>query len=135
MKLLGVNIGSDWEFNEYMLNICSKANRKPIVSGMFKYLAFEKKKIFLRTYFESQCKYYPLVWLFHVRQIKNRINFLHERAYRMIYNDSTSSFVSLSERDNSFSVHDCNIQLLVMKMYEVAYGLASRATSVLLLRK
>ena len=61
VKLLGVNIGSDWEFNEHMLNICSKANRKPIVSGIFKYLTFEKKKIFLRTYFESQCKYYPLV--------------------------------------------------------------------------
>ena len=52
----------------------------------------------------------------------------------MIYDDSASSCVSLLERDNSFSVHDYNIQQLAMEMHEVAPGLASKATSVLSLQ-
>ena len=72
--------------------------------------------------------------MFHGRQINNRINFLHERALRMIYDDKTSSFLSLLESDNSFSVHDCNIQRLAMETYKVAHGLASQATSVLFLQ-
>ena len=55
--------------------------------------------------------------MYHGRQINNRINCLHERALTMIYDDSTSSFVSRLERDNSFSVHDCNIQQLAMEMF------------------
>ena len=39
--------------------------------------------------------------------------------------------MSLLERDNSFSVHDYKIQQLAMEMYKVAYGLVSKATSVL----
>ena len=107
-----------------MLNICSKANGKlTILSRMFKYLTFEKKRFLVRSYLESQYKYCPLVWMFHGRKINNRLNYSHERAWRMIYDDSTSFFISLLERDNSFSVYDCDIQQLVMEMYWVAHGL------------
>ena len=48
--------------------------------------------------------------------------------------DGVTSSVSLLERDNLFLVRDCNIQQLAMKMYNVAHGLASKATSVLFLQ-
>ena len=135
VKLLGVNIDRDVKFNGHMLNMCSKANRKlTILSRMFKYLTFEKKRILVSSYFESQFKYCPLVWMFHGRQSNNRINSLHERALKMIYDDSTSSFVSLLERDKSFSVHNCDIQQLAMEIYKVAPDLASKAMSILFLR-
>ena len=83
-----------------MLNICSKANRKlTIISRMLKYFTFKEKRILVRSYFESQFKYFPLVWMFHRRPINNRINYLHERALRVIYDDSTFSFVSHLERE------------------------------------
>ena len=68
------------------------------------------------------------------KKINNRINCLHERVLRMIHDDSTSSFVSLLEKDNSLTVHGCNIQQLAMEIYKVAHGLASKTTSVLFLR-
>ena len=53
-----------------MLNICSKANGKlTILSRMFKYLTFEKKRFLVRSYLESQYKYCPLVWMFHGRKL------------------------------------------------------------------
>ena len=48
----------------------------------------------------------------------------------MIYDDSISSFVSLLEKDNWLSVHDCIIQQLAMEMHKVAHRLASKATPV-----
>lgn len=75
MKLLGVNIDRYLKFNGYMLSICSKADRK---LRMFKYLTFEKKRILVRSYFESQYKHCSLVWMFHGGQINNRIVFMKE---------------------------------------------------------
>ena len=48
--------------------------------------------------------------MFHGRQINNKTNGLHERELWMIYEDSTSSFYALLEKDMSFSVHNKNIQ-------------------------
>ena len=83
--------------------MCSKANRKlTILSRMFKFLAFKKRRVVIKAYFESQFKYCPLVWMYHGRQVNNKINPSHKRALRMIYEDSTSSFDTLLEIDMSF---------------------------------
>ena len=95
--------------------MCSKANRKlTILSRMFKFLTFEKRRVLIKAYFESQFKYCPLVWMCHGRQVNNKIYCLHERALRMIYEDSTSLFDTLLYKDMSFSVHDRNIQQLAL---------------------
>ena len=52
----------------------------------------------------------------------------------MIYEDSTSSFDTLFEKDMSFSVHDRNIQQDAPEMYKVRKGLAPTAISSLLLQ-
>ena len=84
---------------------------------MFKFLTFEKRRVLIKAYFESQFKYCPLLWMFYRRQVNNKINCLHERALRMIYEDSTSSFDNPLEKDMPFSVHDRNIQQLALEMY------------------
>ena len=73
----------------------------------------------------------PIVWMFHDRQVNNKINHLHERALRMVYEDSTSSFDTLLEKDMSFSVHDKNIQQLALEMYKVTIAFAPTVISSL----
>ena len=73
----------------------------------------------------------PIVWMFHGRQVNNKINHLHERALRMVYEDSTSSFDTLLEKDMSFSVHDKNIQQLALEMYKVTIAFAPTVISSL----
>ena len=82
----------------------SKAKRKLTrLSRMLKFLTFEKRRVLIKAYFESQFKHCPLVGMFHGRQVNNEINCLHERALRMICEDSTSLFDTLLEKDKSFS--------------------------------
>ena len=134
-QLYGINIDRSLKFDFHMLKVCSKANRKyTMLSRMFKFLTFKKSTVLIRGYFESQFKYYPLVWMFHGRQVNNKINYFHERALKMIYEDSTSLFDTLLEKDMSFSVSDRNIRQLALEMYKVAKGLAPTAISSLFLQ-
>ena len=47
----------------------------------------------------------------------SRINKLHERALRLIYNDYESTIENLLTNDGSFTVHHYNIQTLAIKIY------------------
>ena len=60
--------------------------------------------------------------MFHSYNLNNKINRLHERCLRVIYNDKTSSFEQLLENDNSVSIHHRNIQTLAIEMYKVTNG-------------
>ena len=67
----------------------------------------------------AQFNYYPLIWMYHNRTYDNKINRLHERYIRLIYNDKRSSFQDLFEKDNSVSIHHKNLQALVVEMFKV----------------
>ena len=55
----------------------------------------------------------------HSRKINTQINKLHERALRLVYNDKSSSFRELLERDNSVTIHERNIQVLLTEIFKV----------------
>ena len=80
----------------------------------------------MKSFICSQFGYCPLVWMFHSRQLNNRINRLHERALRIVYKDNASSFEELLTKDESFTVHDRNIQTLAIELYKVAYHLSPK---------
>ena len=77
-----------------------------------------------KFFFESQFKYCPLIWMFCSREASNKINKLHERALRIVYQDDILNFEELLEKDNSFSIHHQNIQTLAIEMYKVHYGVS-----------
>ena len=55
----------------------------------------------MKAFIESQFGYCPLIWMFCGRNFNNRINHLHERSLKIVYNDYESSFQKLFELDNS----------------------------------
>ena len=72
----------------------------------------------------SQFKYCPLTWMFCSQKSINKINRLHERALRIVYNDFTSTFLELLEKDNSVSIHYQNIQVLCTEIFKVKNNLS-----------
>ena len=53
----------------------------------------------MRSFVEGQFGYYPLVWIFHGREINRKINHVHERSLRVVYRDYNSSFKDLLRKD------------------------------------
>ena len=62
--------------------------------------------------------------MFHYRFLNNKINWLHERCLRIIYNDKRSTFEEPLAKDNSVSVHHNNIHALAIEIYKVANGIS-----------
>ena len=124
-KLLGVFIDSDMSFKTHLDNICKKASNKIQALGrVTQYMSLPKKKLLFNSFFKSQFNYCPLVWMCHNRGFNNRINRLHERCLRITYNDKTSSFQELLEKDGSTSIHDHNLQILATEMFKVLKGIS-----------
>ena len=53
------------------------------------------------------------------RCTNTRINHLHERAVRIVYNDNESTLEDFIKKDNSVSIHHKNIRLLDVELYKV----------------
>ena len=73
--------------------------------------------------------------MFHDRTKNNRINKSHERALRIVYRDTESSFDELLAKDNSVSVHQRNLQLLIIEIFKTKNNktfLSKEGTSTIL---
>ena len=85
----------------------------------------EKKKILLNAFFNAQFSYCPLTWMFHSRKLNNKINRMHEKCLRIVYNGNTSSHEEPLEIDNSASAHHRNIQIFATELYNIVNGVSS----------
>ena len=83
-----------------------------------------KRRILLNAFFISQFSYCPLVWMFHSRGKNNKINRIHERCLRIIYNDKKSTFYELLEKDGSVSIHKRNLRFLACEMFKLKRDMA-----------
>ena len=51
----------------------------------------------------SQFSYCPLIWMFCLRKMNKKINYIHERV--LVDNDYTNNFEDLLVNDKSESIH------------------------------
>ena len=70
--------------------------------------------------------------MFHSRKLNGRINRLHERALRIVYKDDKATFNELLIKDESYTVHERNIQTLAIELYKVAYKLCPKIMNLIL---
>ena len=123
--MLGIKIDSNLNFEEHVSTLCRKANQKlHALARISKYIGPPKRRIIMKAFVTSQFNYCPLVWMCHSRTLNNKINYLHERALRIAYNDKVSTFQELLNQDKSVTIHIKNIQILATEIYKVKNGMA-----------
>ena len=89
-----------------------------------KFLSTEKLRLVMKTFIESLFNYCPLVWMFHGRELNTKINKLHERALRVVYKTDGLTFEDLLKKDETFTIHERNLQKLAIEMYKVKHDLS-----------
>ena len=82
---------------------------------------FSKRRLLVNAFFYSQFNYCQLVWMCHNRTNNNKINRLHERCLRLIYNDKKPTFDDLL-RKRSVSIHIRNLRTLAVELFKVYKG-------------
>ena len=122
VKLLGVTLDSNLRLDKHVSNICLKAKSKlSALSRVAKFVPFKRRCILFKVFIESQYKYCPLVWLFHGRQINDKINKLNERAIRIVYIDAVTSFEDLLIKDKSFTILLLNVNTVFKEQNSISY--------------
>ena len=79
----------------------------------------------MNAFIQSQFGYSPLTWMFHDRAMNHKINKVHERALRFVYNNNVLSFNDLLIKDGSLRIHHRNIHVLALEMFKIKIGLGS----------
>ena len=123
--LLGITIDSNLTFENHINSIYKKASQKlNALARIAPYMNIQKRRTIMKSFVTSQFSYCPLIWMFHSRRPNNKINSIHERALRITYQDNTSTFHELLNKDNSISTHHRNLQILATEMFKLHKGLS-----------
>ena len=85
-----------------------------------------KRCIFMNAFFKAQFNYCTISWMFHSRSLNDKVNRLHDRCLRIIYNDKYSNFERALNRDNSVSIHYNNIHELAIELYKIANDMSPK---------
>ena len=101
VKLLGITIYKDLNFDKHAMKVCSKTNQKlSAPSRMTKSLSVNKRSTLFKAFSRSQFNYFSIVCMFHKRGTNNKINRIHERALRIDYHGGVSMFDRLLVKGN-----------------------------------
>ena len=123
--LLGKTIEKDLKFDDHVNSLCKKACQKlNALARLVPYMNVEKRRIIMKAFIESQFGCCPLVWMFQSWGINNKINRIHERALRITYNNKSSSFQNLLDKDNPVTIHHRNIRTLAIEICKVLHRLS-----------
>ena len=127
VRLLGVDIDQKLKFEEHLNTIISEANKKlNALMRVSKFMSQDRLRILLKAFIESLFNYCPLLWMFQSITLNKKLNKLHMRALRVVYKDNSLTFEQMLEKDNSFSIHERNLQKLAIEMYKVKNNLCPK---------
>ena len=73
----------------------------------------------MSSYITSQFNHCPLVWMTHNKKLKKKISKVLERALRIVYGDHKTKFSELFNIDKSITIHQRNLQYLLIEIYKV----------------
>ena len=85
-------------------------------------ISLEKRRTLMKAFIESQFNCCPLAWILRSRTLKNKINHSHEKALRTVYSDYNPSFYELVDKDDTFTIHQKNVQSLATEIYKYLHG-------------
>ena len=77
----------------------------------------------MKAFESSKCFYCPLIWMFHSRNMEQRINSIHKRTLKLVYQDFHNlTFQELLAKDKWVSVEQKNLRLLATEIFKCKTG-------------
>ena len=116
--LLGITIDNLLTFNEHIDNLCRTANYKLHASRRIrKYLSLENAKLLCNAFIDSQFNYASLVWMFCRKKLYLKIQKIHHKALKVVYN-SNKNYNELLRDNNEFSIHQRHLRALRCEVFK-----------------
>ena len=120
VKLLGVTIDFQLNFNEHVSNICKKASRQlNVLKRIGTHLTKLGKLTIYYSFIMSNFNYCPLVWHFCGETNNKKIEKIQERALRFIYNEYTSSYEDLLCKSKLPSLKVRRLRTFALEVFKI----------------
>ena len=116
--LLGVAIDKSFNFKSHVSNLFKRASQK--LHALARVSAFmnpEKLHLLMNSFIKSQFSYCPLIWMFLDRGLNAKVN------KRLVYKNSHADYETLLKLDNAVSIHQRNLQYLMIEIYKTKKSL------------
>ena len=118
-KLLDILLDSKLNIDSHITSLCKKAGQKrSSLARINHYLTPDQKMLLLNSVVKSQFSYCPLILMFTSRYLNNALSSIHKRFLRLIYNDYKLSFDRILEDNKPKSIHEKNIESIVIEIYK-----------------
>ena len=124
VKLLGIQIDSQQNFNMHINNICkSAANQLNALIRLNCLLGIDEKKVLVNSFVLSNFNYCPLVWFISSTKSWKKIENLQKRAFRFLLNDYESSYEKLLEKSGKSTINLRSHRSLCLEVFKTVYEL------------
>ena len=117
-KFLGVTVDSNFRFQKHINESYKKGNQNiPVLARCAKHMSTAKRQTLLNTFVRFQFSSCLLVWVFHTKELNNKIHSLLEKDLRLTHQNRNSSFDQLLKIVKSASIHYSKFQYLLTEKH------------------
>ena len=109
VELLGLTIDHKLKFDAHIDKLCKTTRRKLHV------LRRIRKFTFICKY---QFGYAPLIWMFTSKNSMLKVNKIHRRTLRVVYDDYNSTYEELLASHNDISIHQKYLKYFAIEVYK-----------------
>ena len=125
VKLLGVTIDFQLNFDQHISDICKKASRQlNVLKRIGRHLCKLGKLNVYYSFILSNFNYCPLVWHFCGETNTKKIEKIQERALRFIYSDHSSSYDSLLVKSHLPSLRVRRQRAVALEAFKILNNLS-----------
>ena len=123
VKLLGIEIDYLLSFDTQVSNMCKKASQQiNVLRRIGKYLNFESRKAVYHAFIMSTFNFCPLVWHFCSKSNTEKLERIHFRALKFIFQDFEASYDDLINRAGTTTLHLSRLRGLAIETFKIIYG-------------
>ena len=119
VELLGLTIDHKLKFDAHIDKLCKTARFKlHALRRIRKFLTLEQAKLLANSFVNTQFGYAPLIWMFTSKNSMLKINKIHRRTLRVVYDDYNSTYEELLASHNDISIHQKHLKHLAIEVYK-----------------
>ena len=120
MKLLGIDIDYQLNFDQHISNLCKKAGQQlNVLKRLSPFLSSLNKLTIFHTFILSNFNYFLLAWLLCSESNSKKLEKNQERALRFVYDDFKSTYEELLNKANIPLLHIKRIRTMAVETFRI----------------